>query len=110
MQALYKERVTSDFQLFQIVGEMATIEKHMWKYSCRMASYSASSMRDRFQYLFNLNVVLRMESLYLEDLSDLCYFIFHQKQERDPYQSLVLRVGTRKANQRRTILVERCGM
>ena len=60
-------------------------------------------MRDRFQYLFSLNGVLRMESLYLAYLSDLCDFIFHQKLERDPYQCLILRVGTGKANQRRTI-------
>ena len=101
--ALYKERVTSDFQPFRIAGELASIEKYMWEYSCKTASFSASSMRDRFQYLFSLNGVLRMESLYLADLSDLCDFIFHQKQERDPYQCLILRVGTGKASQRRTI-------
>ena len=44
-----------------------------------------------------------MESLYLADLSDLCDFIFHQKQEKDPYQCLILRIGTGKASQRRTI-------
>ena len=75
----------------------------MWNYSCKTASFSASSLRDRFQYLFSLNGVLRMESLYLADLSDLCDFIFHQKQEKDPYQCLILRIGTGKASQRRTI-------
>ena len=75
----------------------------MWEYSCKTDTFGASSMRDRFQYLFSLNGVLMMESLYLADLSDLCDFIFHQKQERDPYQCLILRVGTGKANQRKTI-------
>ena len=75
----------------------------MWDYSCKTASFSASSLRDRFQYLFSLNGLLRMESLYLADLSDLYDFIFHQKQERDPYQCLILRIGTGKASQRRTI-------
>ena len=103
MKALYKERITSDFQPFRIAGELALIEKYMWENSYRTASFSASSMRDMFQYLFSLNGLLRMQSLYLEDLSDLCDFIFHQKLERDPYQCLILRVGTGKANQRRTI-------
>ena len=55
-------------------------------------------MRDRFQYLMSLNGVLRMELFYLADLSDLCDFIFHKKNERDPYQKLILRVVTGKAN------------
>jgi hypothetical protein len=86
-----------------MAAEVSNIEEFMWKYSCRTASFSASSMRDRFQYLFSLNGVLRMESLYLADLSDLCDFIFHQKEERDPYMCLILRIGTGKTSSRRTI-------
>jgi hypothetical protein len=102
-KALFKERVTADFDPFWMAAEVSNIEDFMWKYSCRTASFSASSMRDRFQYLFSLNGVLRMESLYLADLSDLCDFIFHQKEERDPYMCLILRIGTGKTSSRRTI-------
>ena len=76
MKALYKERVTFDFQPFQIAGELVTIENYMWEYSCKTASFGASSMRDRFWYLFSLNGTLRMESLYLADLSDIYDFVF----------------------------------
>ena len=76
-KALFKERATSNFQPFRMADELAKIEKFMWEYSCKTATFSVSSMRDRFQYLFTLNGVLRMESFYLADLADLCDFIFH---------------------------------
>ena len=84
-KALFKERATADFDPFRMAGEVSHIEEFVWAYICRTASFSASYMRDRFQYLFSLNCVLQMESVYLADLSDLCEFIFHQNQERDPY-------------------------
>ena len=55
-------------------------------------------MRGMFQYLFTSNGTLMMESLYPAELSDFCDFIFHQKQERDPYQCSIIRVGAGKVN------------
>ena len=102
-KALFKERATGDFEPFRMASELAKIEEFMWEYSCKTATFSASSMRDRFQYLMTLNGVLRMESMYIADLSDLCDFIFHQKDELDPYQCLIMRIGTGKANKSRVI-------
>ena len=70
-KALFKEITTEKFAPFRMAGEVANIEKCMWEYSCKTASFSASSMHDQFQYLFTLNGVLRVESLHLADLSDL---------------------------------------
>ena len=83
--ALFKERETSDFQPFMMASDLVSIENCMWEHSCRTTIFRDSLMRDRCQYLIMLNGVLRMESLYLGDSSDLCNFIFHQKQERDSY-------------------------
>ena len=82
---LFKEKFTYDFQPFRIAGEPASIKKYIWKYSCKTSTFIASSIRDWFQYLFMINGVLRMESLYLANLSDLWNFTFNQKQECDQY-------------------------
>ena len=81
---LFKERASSDIQPFIMAIKFSNVEKFLWGYSCKMALFSVSEIRDRFQHLMSLNG-LCMESLYLADLSDLCDFIFHQKNERDPY-------------------------
>ena len=87
-----------DLQPFWIAGELASIENYMWDYSCKTAMFSTSLMRGMFQYLFTSNGTLMMESLYPAELSDFCDFIFHQKQERDPYQCSIIRVGAGKVN------------
>ena len=46
---------------------------------------------------------MSIESLYLDNLGDLCDFIFHQKIQPDPYQCLILRTYTGKVNINRTI-------
>ena len=88
-KALFKEMTTENVAPFRMDGEVANIEKCMWECSCKTASFSASSMHDQFQYLFTLNGVLRVKSLYLADLSDLCNFIFHHKQVVDPDMCLI---------------------
>ena len=58
--------------------------------------YSGSSMRDRFQFLMTLRSILKSESLYKVDLSDICDFIFKQCREIDPYHILIMRIGFEK--------------
>ena len=94
----FKERSDGAFQPFSLVREFARIELFMWNFHNATSSYGASSLRDRFQYLFTYNGVLRMESLYKADLSDLCDFIYHQKREQDPYHILIMRISDGKTN------------
>ena len=97
-KAQFKERHDHDFKPFGLVGEVGRMEKWAWDSNSSTKSYGASSLRDRFQLLMTLGGVLRSESLYKADLSDLCDFKFHQKTERDPYHVCILRVSTGKTN------------
>ena len=49
-----------------------------------------------------LGGVVRMESLYLVDIFDLCdfYIAIEQSKELDPYHILILRVSTGKPNKK----------
>ena len=55
--------------------------------------YGAATLRDRFHFLFTLGAVIRSESCFKADLSDLMDFTFHQENEPDPYHVLVMRIG-----------------
>ena len=68
----------------------------LWDYKSHTPKYGAASLRDRFHFLFTLGAVMRSDSLYRADLSDLCDFSFKQTRERDPYHVVVLRVGSGK--------------
>ena len=92
----FKERATDDFQPYRILNEIPNIEQYMWKIHCKTKIYSTNSLRDRFQFLFSLSAVLRSDSIYKADLSDLCDFKFKQKREPDPYHVCILRVGEGK--------------
>lgn len=94
----FKERSDGAFQPFSLVKEFSRIEVFMWNFNNATLSYGASSLRDRFQYLFTYNGVLRSECLYKADLSDLCDFKYHQKSERDPYHILIMRISDGKSN------------
>ena len=55
--------------------------------------------------LFSFSAVLRSDSIYKADLSDLCDFKL-QKLEPDPYHVCILRVGEGKTVQKRLNLVK----
>ena len=112
----FKERISGDFKPYSLFSSVPKMENFMWKVNSNTASYGASALRDRFQFLMTLSGVLRSESLYKADLADLCDFIYHQNRERDPYHILILRVSTGKTNAdkilygrvMRHLLVEQC--
>ena len=102
-KAMFKERTTSEFQPFKVAPEVAKIEYYLWEYASKNIASCASALRDRYHYLMTLGGVLRSESMYLADLSDLCDFIFHQTLEPDPYHVSVLRIGRGKTNKANNI-------
>jgi len=61
-------------------------------------SFGASSLRDRFQFLMSLCGVLRSESLFKADLSDLMDIKLESQLTKEPfpYHVLILRIGEGK--------------
>ena len=62
------------------------------------AIFSASSLRDLYQHLATYRGVLRSESLYRDDLPDLCDFKFHQRLESSPHHIGIQRISMGKSN------------
>ena len=102
-RANFKERCDGEFTPYKMISEVGHIEDYMWKYHCTTSAFSAASLRDRYQFLASLSGVLRSESLYHGDLSDLCDFKFHKSKEPHPYHIGIQRVSMGKANKDKVI-------
>ena len=77
--------MTDDFEPYRCLSDIPKLETFIWNERKEQRVYSTSGLRDRFQLLFSLSAVLRSDSIYKADLSDLLDFKFKQKNEPDPY-------------------------
>ena len=104
-KALFKERIDGEYDPFKMIGEVPKIEKYLWEYNNMTPSFGASSLRDRFQFLMSLCGVLRSESLFKADLSDLMDIKLESQltKEPSPYHVLILRIGEGKQNSDKSI-------
>ena len=67
-----------------MVTKIPRFEMYLWQYNCHNNEFSDAAMHDWFQFLMYLCGVLRGESLYLVDLSDLCYFVIDTDTNKEP--------------------------
>ena len=102
-KANFKERMDGEFTPYKMIAEVTEIEDFMWNYHCQTPAFGAASLRDRYQFLGTLSGVLRSESLYRGDLSDLCDFKFKQRLEPDEYHIGIQRVSQGKANKEKVL-------
>ena len=101
MKKQFKERLSEEFQPYRVLEDVPKIEEYTWSEHSNTKVYGANALRDRFQMLFSFSAVLRSDSIYKADLSDLCDFKFQQKLEPDPYHVCILRVGEGKTVQKK---------
>ena len=78
-KVLYKERLDSEFRPYRMVSNIAQLEQYLWNYNSRTSCSSASSLRNRFQFLMTFSGMVRMESLYLADICDLCGVFYYKR-------------------------------
>ena len=104
-KALFKERLSEEFQPFKMIGEVPRIEEWLWEYNNSTVSFGASSLRDRFHFLMSLGAVLRSELLFKADLADWCdvYLNVDTTKEPTPYHIVVLCIGEGKQNSDKSV-------
>ena len=97
-KAMFKERASGTFQPFTMIKKILCIEKYLWDCHSSTLVNGASALRDRYHFLMCLCGVLRSESMYLADLTDLCDFMMNPDNDPDPYHILIMRIGEGKGN------------
>ena len=92
-----------EFTPYKMISEVNEIEDFMWNYHYQIDVFGATSLRGQYQFLLTLSGVLRSESLYRGDLSDLCGFKFKQRLEPNEYHIGIQRVNQGKASKEKVI-------
>ena len=76
----FKERTDGAYQPYKLSKKINQIENFIW-HDCSTIGkcYGAATLRNRFHFLFTLGIVIRSESVFKADLSDLMDFTSHQE-------------------------------
>jgi len=93
----FEEKLEHDFLPYVLVQKIPVIEQHLFNRNAFCATKCVGALRDRFCFLMTTNGILRGESLFKADLSDICDFIKENEGGHD-CQVMVMRIATGKAN------------
>jgi hypothetical protein len=93
----YAEKIDSEFAPFLLVRSVPLIEEKLFDRNAFAPSYSMASLRDRYCFLMSHCGVLRGESLFKCELSDLCDLVMDD-QGPHPCHILMMRIATGKTN------------
>lgn len=99
-KAQYKEKIDGHFAPYLTVGKpVEALEQKLWEYA-KAPSFRVvlAGLRNRFCFLQTFAGILRGESLFKAELSDLLYFNLDNKCDPSPMQILILQIATGKTN------------
>jgi hypothetical protein len=92
----YQEKIDADFAPFTSLSQIGSIEKALWDYGSTTMKGALPGLRNRFAFLACFSGILRSESVFLGELSDM--FGIEHKRERDPhpYFISIMQIATGK--------------
>jgi hypothetical protein len=98
-KATHVEKITTEFSPFLIVEAIPKIEEKLWeRNSDKSAAHAMVGLRDRFTFVTTLHAILRGESLFKAELSDMLHLI-HAGREPTPMAIFILQMATGKTNE-----------
>ena len=95
-KATYREKLQGDFSPFTSIGQVDSIEQKFWDKGKRSFRAAFCEMRNRCTFLSCYSGLLRHESMFLGELSDMVGLEHHK--ERDPHSIflMVMQIATGK--------------
>jgi hypothetical protein len=98
----FEEKLQSEFLPYLLVEEVPLIKKELFERNALSRKFCQGAFRDRFCFLMTNGEILRGESLFNCELSDICDLV---KNDGGPHpcQILVLRIAIGKTNGLKTL-------
>lgn len=98
----FEEKLESEFLPFLLVEKIPSIEMELFRRNAFSKKFCLGALRDRFCFLMTNGGILRGESLFNSELSDLCDLI---KEDEGPHKChiLVMRIAVGKTNALKTL-------
>ena len=95
-RANYAEKLDKDFTPFISMSQVDDIENAFWEHGKTSARESFPGIRNRFVFLQCYAAVLRHESMFLGELSDMFGFEHKRPKDPDPLYIMVMQIATGK--------------
>ena len=103
----FEEKLTADFSPYQTASEILQLEQYLFEEKAFSDVYMVGFLRDRYCLLQTTSAILRGESLYRADLSDLCDMIFKPSNTSEEMLISIMQILHGKKN-RLKVLYRRC--
>ncbi|KAG7362818.1 centromere DNA-binding like protein [Nitzschia inconspicua] len=98
-RANYDEKVDHEMSPYGALDHIDQIENALFQMGCISDSRSIlSSLRNRFTFLFTTGGILRGESVYMAELSDLLHATVQRTRDPHPVTVMILQMATGKTN------------
>ncbi|KAG7336496.1 centromere DNA-binding like protein [Nitzschia inconspicua] len=98
-RANYDEKVDHEMSPYGALDHIDQIENALFQMGCVSDSRSIlSSLRNRFTFLFTTGGILRGESVYMAELSDLLHATVQRTRDPHPVTVMILQMATGKTN------------
>jgi len=95
-RARFDEKLDRDFQPFQSMDQFPIAEQWLWDYGKGTRQQCFVGLRSRMAFSWCYHAVLRQESLFLGELSDLFSFVLRRDDHSDPMEVVILQMRTGK--------------
>lgn len=96
-KANYAEKIDHQFSSYKAHGEVPRIEEALFKKGqCTSARQAYAWTRHRFVFLFTFRGILRCESMYKAELSDLLHVTRQAPKDPHPLSILIMQIATGK--------------
>ena len=94
----FEEKLTAEFAPYTNANEVPRLEKFLFDKNAQSNIFSIASLRDRYCLLMTTNGILRGESLFKSELSDLCDIVHTDKSTSVEILIHVMRIAIGKTN------------
>jgi hypothetical protein len=92
----YAEKVDGEFAPFTSMAQVGNIEAAFWDHG-KTARASVPGLRNRYIFLQCYSGLLRHESMFLGELSDMLGIEYQRSRDSDPFFILVMQIATGKS-------------
>jgi hypothetical protein len=91
----YAEKIDAEFTPFTSMSQVGNIENGFWNHG-KTVRESVPSLRNRYIFLMCYSGLLRHESMFLGELSDMLGIEYQRSRDSDPFFILVMQLATGK--------------
>jgi hypothetical protein len=92
---IYAEKIDGEFTPFTSLNQVGNIENAFWDHG-KTVRESIPSLRNRYIFLQCYSGLLRSESMFLGELSDMLGIEYQRSRDSDPFFILVMQIATGK--------------